>query len=89
MTHRNPTQNGVVASFNGRFHEECLNEHWFRDLAHARKNVNSWRHDYEEGRAIQPWIIRDHWSLAQATDHDKGAKKLRHHTLNVLLNKGG
>ena len=27
-----PTQNGFVESFNGRFRDECLNEHWFSDM---------------------------------------------------------
>jgi putative transposase len=31
-----PTQNAYVESFNGRFREECLNEHWFTSLAHAQ-----------------------------------------------------
>lgn len=30
-----PMQNGYVESFNGKFQCSCLNEHWFRDLAHA------------------------------------------------------
>jgi putative transposase len=25
-----PTQNGYIESFNGKFREECLNEHWFQ-----------------------------------------------------------
>ena len=28
--------NAYVESFNGRFRDECLNEHWFLSLAHAR-----------------------------------------------------
>lgn len=28
----------------------CLNEHWFRDLAHAREIVGNWRRDYNENR---------------------------------------
>jgi len=31
-----PTQNAYIESFNGKFRDECLNEHWFRDLQHAR-----------------------------------------------------
>src|SRR5690606_19894428 len=34
-----PTQNGYIESFNGKFRDECLNEHWFRDLAHARELI--------------------------------------------------
>ncbi len=45
-----PTQNGFIESFNGRFRDECLNEHWFRDLAHAREIIGNWRRDYNENR---------------------------------------
>ena len=31
-----PTQNGFVESLNGRFRDECLNEHLFRGMAAAR-----------------------------------------------------
>jgi len=34
-----PTQNGFIESFNGRFWDECLNEHWFSDILHARKSL--------------------------------------------------
>nr|GME07234.1 IS3 family transposase [Ipomoea batatas]GME07342.1 IS3 family transposase [Ipomoea batatas] len=45
-----PTQNGFIESFNGRFRDECLNEHWFSDVLHARKIINDWRQDYNESR---------------------------------------
>src|SRR5690606_1218237 len=45
-----PMQNGYVESFNGKFRDECLNEHWFRDLAHARDKISNWRLDYNEQR---------------------------------------
>jgi hypothetical protein len=31
-----PAQNACVESFNGKFRDECLNEHWFHSLAEAR-----------------------------------------------------
>ncbi|MGD3046947.1 integrase core domain-containing protein, partial [Xanthomonas oryzae] len=31
-----PNQNAYVESFNGRLRDECLNEHWFPTLLHAR-----------------------------------------------------
>jgi hypothetical protein len=31
-----PNQNAYIESFNGRFREECLNEHWFTSLQHAK-----------------------------------------------------
>lgn len=44
------TQNGFIESFNGRFRNECLNEHWFRVLSHARDIISDWRRDYNEQR---------------------------------------
>lgn len=45
-----PTQNAYIESFNGKFRDECLNEHWFTTLAHARAVVSAWRRDYNEAR---------------------------------------
>jgi len=45
-----PTQNAYIESFNGRFRDECLNDHWFTSLAHARTLIARWRRDYNEGR---------------------------------------
>ncbi len=41
-----PNQNAYVESFNGRFRDECLNEHWFVSLAHARTVIEAWRREY-------------------------------------------
>ena len=45
-----PNQNAYVESFNGRFRDECLNEHWFTSLAHARVVIETWRREYNEER---------------------------------------
>lgn len=45
-----PTQNGFIESFNGRFRDEYLNEHWFSDIVHARKTINDWHQDYNKCR---------------------------------------
>jgi len=45
-----PVDNAYMESFNGRFRDECLNQHWFLSLDHARRIVNEWRRDYNEGR---------------------------------------
>lgn len=45
-----PTQNGFIESFNGKFRDECLNAHWFSDLADARKKISRWRHEYNNER---------------------------------------
>ncbi|GGB69341.1 transposase [Henriciella pelagia] len=45
-----PQQNGFVESFNGKLRDECLNEEVFDSLAHARKVLGRWRHDYNHHR---------------------------------------
>lgn len=45
-----PNQNAYVESFNGRLRDECLNEHWFMSLAHARALIENWRREYNEER---------------------------------------
>ena len=48
-----PTDNAFVESFNGKFREECLNQHWFLDLEDAKKRIERWRMDYRAG----PYIL--------------------------------
>jgi putative transposase len=50
-------QNGYIESFNGKFRDEHLNEHWFQSLTQARIEAASWRQDYNE--------IRPHSSLGR------------------------
>ena len=45
-----PMQNGFVESFNGRLRDECLNEHLFASLRHARELIAAWRDDYNHHR---------------------------------------
>lgn len=45
-----PNQNAYIESFNGRFRDECLNEHWFTSLQQARVIVEAWRREYNEER---------------------------------------
>jgi len=54
-----PVQNCYVESFNGRFRDECLNEHWFTSMPDARSIIAAWREDYNE--------VREHGSLAGKT----------------------
>jgi putative transposase len=48
-----PIQNAFVESFNARFRDECLNEHWFVGLADARERIEAWRQDYNTQRPHQ------------------------------------
>ena len=52
-----PMQNGYIESFNGKFRDECLNEHWFQTLPQARSEIAAWRKDYNE--------VRPHSSLGR------------------------
>jgi putative transposase len=54
-----PVQNAYIESFNGRFRDECLNEHWFESLNEARAVIEEWRLDYNG--------YRPHGSLGDLT----------------------
>jgi putative transposase len=45
-----PTQNAFAESFQGRMRDECLNEHLFFSMNHARAVVAGWVADYNTGR---------------------------------------
>jgi putative transposase len=54
-----PIENAFVESFNGKFRDECLNEHWFVSVAEAQAIIEAWRVDYN--------TVRPHSSLAGDT----------------------
>ena len=54
-----PIENAFVESFNGKFRDECLNEHWFASVAEARTIIEAWRVDYN--------TVRPHSALRKAT----------------------
>ena len=45
-----PMENGYVESFNGKFRDECLNQHWFVDPPDARSKIGDWKQDYNQAR---------------------------------------
>ena len=45
-----PIENCFVESFNGKFRDECLNQHWFVSLRDARLEIEAWRQDYNRVR---------------------------------------
>jgi putative transposase len=45
-----PIENAYIESFNGRFRDECLNEHWFLTMAQARQVIEAWRNEYNTER---------------------------------------
>jgi putative transposase len=79
-----PTDNAYIESFNGRFRQECLNEHWFLSLDDARDKVEAWRRDYNEERP--------HSALGNATPEEYAAqieprKGLRGQDLEAVQNE--
>lgn len=71
-----PQQNGFVESFNGRFRDECLNEHLFGSLAAARRIIEAWRIDYN--------TERPHTSLNGLTPTAFATRPPQGHTQNRL-----
>ena len=61
-----PTQNAFIESFNGKFRDECLNDHWFNNMTEARAIIAAWRQDYNERRP--------HSSLGYMTPGEWAAK---------------
>lgn len=49
-------QTPFIESFNGKFCDECPNQHWFEPLRHARAEISIWRDDCNN--------IRPHSALA-------------------------
>ena len=45
-----PNENAYIESFNGKFRDECLNEHWFITMAQARRSIENWRIEYNTER---------------------------------------
>ncbi|WP_250148358.1 integrase core domain-containing protein [Halomonas jincaotanensis] len=41
-----PTQNAFIESFNDKFRDGCLNQHWFLSLTDARHEIDQWRAHY-------------------------------------------
>lgn len=45
-----PIENAFAESFNGRFRDECLNEHWFISMDDAKEKIEHWRCEYNTER---------------------------------------
>ena len=69
ITPGKPVQNAYVESFNGKFRDECLSEHWFRSLEDARQIVETWRREYNEERPHSSLADRTPRGFAEAARH--------------------
>lgn len=80
-----PTQNAYIESFNDRFRDECLNEHWFVTFEQAKAQTAEWRRGCKQVRphsALQnrtpaefAATLRVHGSLATKATSDKLANQ--------------
>ena len=61
-----PWENGFIESFNGKFRDECLNMHLFRNVQDAKEIVDHWCKDYNE--------YRPHSSLGYLTPSEFAAR---------------
>lgn len=69
-----PIQNAYIESFNGKFREECLAEHWFKNIYEARDVIESWRIEYN--------TERPHSSLGNLTPSEYAQKLSQETTQN-------
>ena len=72
-----PNENAYIESFNGKFRDECLNEHWFIGLAHARSIIEAWRIEYN--------TERPHSSLGNRTPQEFAADRAKNDEERVFL----
>ena len=72
-----PNDNAYIESFNGRFRDECLNEHWFLTIAHARRIIEAWRIEYNTERT--------HSSLGDVTPQEYAAQTVANRKQSVSL----
>jgi putative transposase len=66
ITPGRPIENAYIESFNGKFRDECLNEHWFLSLDEIRATTERWRIDYNQDRP--------HSSLGHLTPEEFAAR---------------
>lgn len=61
-----PVENAYIESFNGKFRDECLNEHWFMSLRQAKSLIEDWRVEYntERPHSALEYLTPEQFALA-------------------------
>jgi putative transposase len=72
-----PNENAYIESFNGKFRDECLNEHWFITMAQARRVIELWRIEYN--------TERPHSSIGNITPEEYAEKLVAQINKQTLL----
>ncbi len=75
-----PNENAYIESFNGKFRDESLNEHWFVTMAQARRIIEAWRIEYNTERT--------HSSLGDLPPHEFAEESLSRRKVGVSLTTG-
>lgn len=65
-----PWQNGMNESFNGKFRDECLGMHWFKNRFDAKVVIEEWRREYN--------AVRPHSSLGNLTPAEYAQRTTEH-----------
>jgi len=68
-----PIENAYDESFNGKFRDECLNEHWFLNMVDAQAVIEAWRLDYN---MVRPHSALDGRTPDQFAQLSRGAQRL-------------
>ena len=82
-----PNQNAYVESFNGRFRDECLNEHWFTSLAHTQVLIAGLAPRVQRGAAEEGTGRAHARPVRQAAG--RGTQYSHHRTLNRSATEDG
>ena len=81
-----PIQNALVESFNGKFRDACLNEHWFINIADARRTIEGWRVHYNTVRTVRwDFLPRSNFGVRPTGAVEKPAPPGPWKTLRVPL----
>ena len=78
-----PIQNAFIESFNGKFRDECLNEHWFLTLREAQLVIEAWRREYNEERTHS--TIGDVTPQEFIINYQNGAHSVQEVTSSALV----
>lgn len=73
----------LIESFNGKFRDEGLNEHWFMTLQEAQLVIEAWRREYNEERTHSS--IRDVTPQEFITNHQNGSHLTQEFTSSALV----
>lgn len=79
-----PNQNAYIESFNGRLRDECLNEHWFMSMQHARSTIEAWRVEYNTERPHSSLDDQTPEEFRDAHASRRSADRVRENLKNIV-----